>query len=122
MPDPVSEAQRSGCGSVKPVRVERESSSALSVRWDDGHRGRHTMQSLRAHCPCAACRSDIETRGGPAVLPILIPGQYELKSIEPVGNYALQLSWGDGHRTGIYTFEHLRQICECEECRKTNAE
>ena len=84
--------------------------------WDDGHAGRHTMQSLRKNCPCATCRTGIEAREGSVVLPILTPGQYELKSVVPVGNYALQLVWGDGHQTGIYTFEYLREICECQEC------
>ena len=48
--------------------------------------------------------------------------QYELKSIDAVGPYAVQLVWGDGHRTGIYTFYYLRPICECAACRKTAAE
>jgi DUF971 family protein len=56
------------------------------------------------------------------MLPIITSGQFELRSIKPVGSYALQFIWGDGHRTGIYTFEYLRQMCECEECRKSLTE
>jgi DUF971 family protein len=37
---------------------------------------------------------------------------------EPVGNYAIRINWSDGHNTGIYSWEHLRRICQCEECKK----
>ena len=53
---------------------------------------------------------------GLITLHVLRPGEYELNSIQTVGNYALQLIWGDGHQTGIYTFDYLREICECKEC------
>ena len=36
--------------------------------------------------------------------------------IQLVGRYALQFSWNDGHATGIYPFEVLREICPCPEC------
>lgn len=104
---------------MKPVRIRRESPSALGIEWDDGHKGTHSMQSLRDHCPCATCRTERESHEGRVVLPILTPGKYDLKNIEPVGNYALQLAWGDGHRTGIYTFQFLRQMCECDACTRT---
>jgi DUF971 family protein len=65
---------------------------------------------------------EVEAAEGMITLPVLKPGQNELRGIEPVGSYALQLIWGDGHRTGIYTFDYLRQICECEECSRKTAE
>jgi DUF971 family protein len=49
---------------------------------------------------------------------VLAPGQNELAGVEAVGKYALQLVWMDGHRTGIYTFEYLRRLCECAACRE----
>jgi DUF971 family protein len=33
-----------------------------------------------------------------------------------VGRYAIQFHWSDGHSTGIYTFEHLRELCTCPIC------
>lgn len=47
-------------------------------------------------------------------------GDLELREIERVGNYALGLTWGDGHSTGIYTWRHLRALCQCDECRPTS--
>ena len=38
------------------------------------------------------------------------------KKATAVGNYAIQIEFSDGHATGIYSFEHLREICPCEEC------
>lgn len=80
------------------------------------------MSALRKYCPCASCKTEMETQEHSAMLPIITAGQFELTSAEQVGSYAIQLQWGDGHRTGIYTFGYLRQICECEECSKTTAE
>lgn len=101
-----------------PLRVQQVSPSELRIEWDDGHVSRYTLSWLRKNCPCASCKMESATGGGSVTLPILKPGQYELRSIDPIGSYALQFSWGDGHRTGIYTYEHLRQLCECELCVK----
>ena len=115
---------------MRPLRISRESATvnhnsadtsrtsayALVIEWDDKHLGRHLLSSLRSYCPCASCRTEGGDSGGMIMLPVLTPGQHELVGIEPVGAYALQLIWGDGHRTGIYSFDYLREICECEDC------
>jgi DUF971 family protein len=36
--------------------------------------------------------------------------------VEPVGNYAIRIDWSDGHNTGIYSYDHLRHICQCAQC------
>ncbi len=41
----------------------------------------------------------------------------KIAGVEPVGSYALQIKWNDGHQSGIYSFDHLRSVCPCEECR-----
>ena len=107
---------------MTPTKVKKISSAELSVMWSDGHEGRHTMQTLRKFCPCAACKQELESNNTMITLPVLRPGEYDLRGIQPVGNYALQLTWGDGHITGIYTFDYLRKICECTECAKKTAE
>jgi DUF971 family protein len=33
-----------------------------------------------------------------------------------VGNYAVQISFSDGHSTGIFSYDYLRTLCPCEEC------
>ena len=41
----------------------------------------------------------------------------KMLGVEPVGNYAIRINWSDGHKTGIYSYEHFRRICPCEECQ-----
>jgi DUF971 family protein len=38
------------------------------------------------------------------------------ESADPVGHYAIQFNWNDGHSSGIYTYEYLREICPCHDC------
>jgi DUF971 family protein len=40
-----------------------------------------------------------------------------IKSIEPVGSYALTIEWEDGHHFGIYDWNYLRKLCPCPVCR-----
>jgi DUF971 family protein len=94
-----------------------EERRALILSWSDGHESRHTWEALRWACPCALCAGE----GGQ---PGLLKGRLSLSreettlvNIEPVGRYGLTPVWEDGHRTGIFTFEKLRQLCECPQCR-----
>ncbi len=41
----------------------------------------------------------------------------KMMNIEQVGEYAIRIDWNDGHSTGIYSYDHLRNICPCAECR-----
>jgi DUF971 family protein len=50
------------------------------------------------------------------------PGKYKLVGAQQVGSYALAVSWADGHQTGIYSWEKLRSLCECDECLKNRPE
>jgi len=65
---------------------------------------------LRRACPCAACRGEPGFAGRFAADPELRPGEDELADIKLVGAYGLNAVWGDGHDTGIFTFEHLRRL------------
>ena len=42
----------------------------------------------------------------------------KMLGVEPVGNYAIRINWSDGHNTGIYSYDHLREICPCAECKR----
>jgi DUF971 family protein len=53
----------------------------------------------------------------PAVFDLTPAQGYELVGADLVGNYALQPIWADGHKFGIYTWDFLRGLCPCEECR-----
>ena len=77
---------------------------------------------LRDLCPCAFCNDEREKKArmgtSPAAsieLPMFKP-RVTAKAPRAMGNYALQITFSDGHATGIYSFEHLREICPCEAC------
>jgi hypothetical protein len=48
--------------------------------------------------------------------PTLTPEQTRMTDIHLVGNYAVSPHWGDGHSTGFYTFNLLRDRCPCPTC------
>ena len=104
---------------MAPLTIQLVSALELSVGWDDGHLSHYRVQQLRKQCPCASCKVERETLKGKVVLPIFRAGEFEIKSIVPVGSYAIQFTWGDGHNTGIYTYEYLRSLCECGQCAFT---
>ncbi len=85
----------------------------VRIDWADGQQSIYSFTYLRQICPCATCN---ELRRNLDPLRVLSPDQAvttaELRPERPValvGNYALQFFWADGHNTGIYSFEFLRQ-------------
>ena len=54
----------------------------------------------------------------PADKPDLTTDSYRLSGLKEVGHYAWQLLWADGHSTGIYTYDYLRRLCDCDICLK----
>ena len=52
----------------------------------------------------------------------LYASKQELEEIVPVGNYALQLFWFDGHQAGLYSYRYLRMLCHCAACHDGSAE
>ena len=98
-----------------PVELRKRSGgSSLAIAWADGHTGEYAAVYLRGHCPCAHCVDEIT--GNRKIGPLQIVPDVSLVRIVPVGNYAVQLEWSDGHRTGLYSFEYLRSLCPCREC------
>ena len=108
------------------VKVNVTSGQGVEITWSDGHASRYEFPYLRERCPCAMCNDEREKKahlgtspGGTiapsAVLPMFKP-RVTAKSATAVGNYAIQIEFSDSHATGIYSFEHLREICPCETC------
>jgi ATP-binding protein involved in chromosome partitioning len=106
----VESAVRSSGSRTTSVGFRQRDARTLSVLWQDGHRDDFDVRDLRLGCHCAAC---IEEASGRALLdPKSVPPDITPRVISSVGNYAITISWSDGHSTGIYSFEHLRAIGE----------
>jgi DUF971 family protein len=90
----------------------------LHLTWSDGHGADYEHEYLRGWCPCAACQghSGLKIRFLPPAQPV------SPTTIQPVGNYAISIAWSDGHGSGIYRFDFLREICPCERCGEPPAE
>jgi len=89
-----------------PAAVDVDRRVGLRMTWDDGSVTTIDLDTLRQRCPCAECRSRRD-RGEPVA-----PGASALRiaDAETVGGYGLGVTWGDGHRTGIYSWELLRTL------------
>ena len=101
---------------IAPVRVNADRANAtLELEWPDGHVTTYDFTTLRWLCPCAYCRGEAGIPGWLDSSPTLSPEQTQLVDLSMVGTYALQPTWADGHHTGFYTFQRLREECPCPE-------
>jgi DUF971 family protein len=66
------------------------------------------LANLRKSCPCASCMAERLNRPV-TYIPLLASPQLTIKDIKQVGTYAIQLSWQDGHDSGIYTYDKLKE-------------
>lgn len=107
------------------VRVLMTEGKGLEIDWQDGHRSAWNFAWLREACPCATCVEQRNLEGRKpgeakpkniALLPMYTPPP-KPASAHAVGRYAIQFNWADGHNGGIYSWEYLRRMCQCQECR-----
>jgi ATP-binding protein involved in chromosome partitioning len=101
----VNEATRSV--RFHPEEVEVDGPDVV-VRWSDSHVSRFPQRALRGRCPCAECVD--ETTGVRRVGQAEVAADVHATDVRPVGRYAFQLVWSDGHQTGIYSFDYLREL------------
>tara|TARA_B100000214_G_scaffold336366_1_gene280264 strand:+ start:165 stop:569 length:405 start_codon:yes stop_codon:yes gene_type:complete len=87
-----------------PTEVKlRKRSNTLELIYSDGNYLEFSSEFLRVHSPSA------EVRGHRKGQEVLQTGKLnvKLKSVAPVGNYALKLEFDDGHNTGIFSWDYL---------------
>jgi DUF971 family protein len=94
-----------------------EENRRLYLSWSDEHETVYDWERLRWACPCAWCAGEGNMPGALQSRQSLSKEETTLVNIEMVGRYGLTPVWEDGHKTGIYTYEKLRELCECEECQ-----
>jgi DUF971 family protein len=89
---------------LRVIRAER----VLEIDWPDGRRSRYPFRLLRQECPCAACVD--EFTGIRKLDPESVPEGIVPEDVGMTGNYALRVRWTDGHDTGLFTWDKLRQL------------
>lgn len=100
---------------VYPTSLKILPDGQLQIAWSDAQTRNYRVKELRDACPCATCREKrtAEASGPPVLLNVLKPEEarpLKIEGMKPVGNYAYGISFSDGHDTGIYTLELLRDL------------
>lgn len=102
---------------MKPIPQDIKSSEGkISIRWSDAHTSQYSARDLRLGCRCAACVDEWSHQS--LIQPDRVPLDVKPKVIEPMGHYAIHIDWSDGHNTGIFTYDYLREICACDDCKQ----
>ncbi len=90
-----------------PEAIDVTDAGEIRIAWPGGPEVTIPAVRLRDLCPCAEC---VEEGTGRKILdPTSIPSDIRPAAIAPVGNYAVQITWSDGHSTGIYSWRALRE-------------
>ncbi len=97
--------------SVVPVEIGRANQHDIKISWPDNHVSIYPARELRLRCPCAGCVDEVT--GKIRLIASSVPQNVTPVSIKLVGRYAMTVQWSDGHNTGIYGFDLLRQLCPC---------
>jgi len=93
-----------------PVEIGRANEYDIKVTWKDAAETIFPARFLRLACPCAGC---IEEMTGKKILnESTVPQDVHPLAISPVGRYAIQIQWSDGHNTGLYTWERLSDLAK----------
>ena len=104
----------------KPKQIKRLSERELEITWMDGAVNVLDSKTLRANCPAADSRmkrGDLTharpLTSKPSLLKVVdssLEEEIKLSQIWGIGNYAIGIRWGDGHDTGIYSFDFLYEL------------
>jgi len=94
--------------SITPTGIRQAGPRTLAIAWADGTESRYDVRALRLACGCAHCVD--EWTGEGRLDPSSVPEDVRPVRIDPVGRYAIQIEWSDGHASGIYPFRRLREL------------
>ena len=101
---------------MKPVQIKLVEKKILLIKWDHNLESKIGLKYLRDECPCANCKGEtilLKTYRPPKPN-MLSPEMYKIQNIQPVGGYAIQVRWTDGHNTGIYSWDDLEKLTRVE--------
>lgn len=100
---------------LHPVNIQ-PIGDELAIVWNDGSESYYKLETLRRACPCAACGGEPDVLGRvERPLVTYVPKSFELRNARQIGGYSVQLTWEDGHDSGLYTFKYLKHLSERSE-------
>ena len=93
---------------IQPKKVFRTRDGRLGFEWNDGSRGACGIRELRLACPCALC---VDEHTGEKLLDESTVGNdITLVKVQSIGRYAAGLTFSDGHNSGIYPYDKLKEL------------
>lgn len=107
----------------RPVSIKKTDANTILITWQDGTIGEISGSKLRENCPSAVAktaRGEIDhdkplsptKKGSLRVIKNSITDETRIEKIWLVGNYAIGIEYGDGHKTGIYPFPLLQSLSQ----------
>lgn len=96
---------------MRPTDIQ-QIGGELAIKWSDGREDFIPLGKLRRCCPCAGCKGETDILGNVYKNPEqeLTAAAFQLVRMASVGGYAVRPVWADGHTTGIFSFEYLKQV------------
>lgn len=98
----------------QPEQLKMVADDCLQIEWSDGEVRQYRVAELRENCPCATCREKRKAPPPPATsLPVISQAETQplrITKMEPTGRYAYAIHFSDGHNTGLFTLESLREL------------
>ena len=79
---------------------------SLIILFDDGARACLRAEILRVKSPSAEVRG----HGGATPAPVTGKENVKIARLEPVGNYAVRIVFDDGHDSGLYSWDYLKEL------------
>jgi DUF971 family protein len=100
---------------LQPVGLKLTDLASLEIEWSDGKRMNYPFGVLRKGCPCATCREkkradETKPKGLLTILSAAETVPLAITHMRPVGNYAYNISFSDGHSSGLFTMDLLREL------------
>lgn len=103
----------SSASSPVPTALRRLDDGHIEITWSDDRRRVISPRELRDACPCANCREKRDATTTVPLLQVLSPEETRplaVTGMKPIGQYAYSIGFSDGHDTGIYLFDYLRDL------------
>lgn len=92
---------------MTPTELRRSADKTqLHVTWDNGSQTTLTAATLRTESPSA----EVQGHHPSEKKTVVPPANLTITNLEPVGNYAVRITFSDGHRTGLYTWDYLATL------------
>ncbi len=89
-------------------RIWQQDERTLGINWTDGRKSLYDVVELRRQCRCAHCVDELTKER--KLNPDEVKESIRPIKVESVGRYALTIHFSDGHKTGIYSFDKLREL------------